>query len=116
MILNTQIYFQLTEALYKLFLYSVDGSYFKHSKILHKMTCGFVSVEGWSLNTGPTHTGSTVFSTFKIKSPDVVRPVNTLLTCRVMSANMSRKGSLPDDIVVCFGCFLYFSKAPTGLT
>ena len=48
------------------------------------------------------------FSTFKFKSPDVVRPVNTLLTSRAMSANMTRKGSLPEDIVGCFWLFLVF--------
>ena len=29
-----------------LFLYSDDGSHFKHNKILHKMTYGLVSVQG----------------------------------------------------------------------
>ena len=108
MILHTQINYQLTEAVHKLFLYSDDRSHFKHSKILYKMTCGLVSVQGWSLNTGPLHTGLTVFSTFNFKSPEEVRPVNTLLTCRVMSANMTREGSLPDDIVGCFWLFLVF--------
>ena len=35
-----------------LFLYSDDGSHFKHNKIPHKMTCDLVSVQGWPLNTG----------------------------------------------------------------
>lgn len=115
MILYTRINYQLTVALYKLFLYSDEGSHFKHSKMLHKMTCGLASVQGWPLNIGPLYTGSTIFSIFKFKSPEVVRPVNVLPTCRVMSASMTIKGSVADDIMGCFQLFLVFSKAPTGL-
>ena len=39
-------------ALKMLFLYSDDGSHFKHNKTPQKMTCGLVSVQGWPLNTG----------------------------------------------------------------
>lgn len=41
-------------------------------------------------------------SIFKFKSPEVVRPVNVLPTCRVMSASMTIKGSVADDIMGCF--------------
>ena len=44
--------YQLTVALYMLFLYSDDGSHFKHYKIPHKITYGLVSIQGWPLNTG----------------------------------------------------------------
>ena len=94
--------YQLIVALYKLFLYSDDGSHFKHSEMLHKVTCGLASVQGWPLNIGPLYTGSTLFSISKFKSPEVVRPVNVLPTCRVMSASMTIKGSVPDDIMGCF--------------
>jgi len=43
--------YQLTLALYMLFLHSDDESHFKH-KTPHKMTCGLVSVQGWPLTTG----------------------------------------------------------------
>lgn len=94
--------YQLTVALYKLFLYSDDGSHFKHSEMLHKVTCGLASVQGWPLNIGPLYTGSTLFSISKFKSLEVVRPVNVLPTCRVMSASMTIKGSVADDIMGCF--------------
>ena len=74
------------------------------------MTHGLVSVQGWSLNTGSLYTGLTLFSTFKSKSREVVRLVNILQTCRLMPANRTRKGSLPDVVVGCFCCFLYFLK------
>ena len=35
-----------------LFLYSDDGSHFKHNKIPHKMTYGLVSVQGQAPYTG----------------------------------------------------------------
>ena len=35
-----------------LFLYSDDGSHFKHNKIPDKVTNSLVSVQGWPLNTG----------------------------------------------------------------
>lgn len=44
--------YQPPVALYVLFLYSDDGTHFKHHKILHKMTSGLVLVIGWPLNTG----------------------------------------------------------------
>ena len=34
-----------------LLLFSDDGLHFKHNKILHKMTYGLVSIQGWPLNT-----------------------------------------------------------------
>ena len=74
------------------------------------MTCGLASVQGWPLNIGPLYTGSTLFSIFKFKSPEVVRPVNVLPTCRVMSASMTIKGGVADDIWGVFSCFLYFLK------
>ena len=36
-----------------LFLYSDDGSYFEHNKISHIMTCGLVSVQGWTHSKHP---------------------------------------------------------------
>ena len=47
--------YQLTVALQMLFLYSDDGSHFKHNKTPHKMTCRLVSVQGWQLNTGKSN-------------------------------------------------------------
>ena len=44
--------YQLSVALKMLFLYSDDGSHFKHNKTPHKLTCGLVSVQGWPLSTG----------------------------------------------------------------
>ena len=35
-----------------LFLYSDDGSHFRHNKLPHKMTYDLVSVQGWPINTG----------------------------------------------------------------
>ena len=44
--------YQLTAALYTLFLYSDAGSHFKHNKIPLKITYDLVSFQGWPLNTG----------------------------------------------------------------
>jgi len=35
-----------------LLIYSDNGSHFKHNKILHKITCGLVYIQGWPLTTG----------------------------------------------------------------
>ena len=40
----------LYTGLYMLFLYSHDGSHFKHHEIIHRMAYRLVSIQGWPLN------------------------------------------------------------------